>query len=743
MNDVMYLRARDSDAGYRIAHADLDTVEANLQPNSNYEVTFTLTYTDKYKRTFNAAKAKADVYYKGEIYNIQQADPQINKEGLLQMKVTANHSLIDKMKNLRVDKKYPTEAQPDVSGGSSQTSDKPQQPGVVTKQTDVKETYPLDDRLNKFFNNNDQGIKYELHGDFPKVAVDVQDTSLFDWLNQNLKSFNAYYIPRGNTLHIYDVKNLRHETGRQFRYQYNMNNADLQIDVNSIVNDCDVYGGKMEKDITSGGGGGGNLDSAEGFAKSAINADFGVNKGAMLNNFAARSQRVHAWGVDVNRLYDVVKASGVSPEWFFAYELQEQGTGWGWLNHTYRHGDPYQDAQSVCNWIKQCANSASINPAWSAPEGSMAPNPALAAKWNQEFGNGSIGRCYLQGTAAAVWDLAGVTPNPAIGKPVTGCMNQIKAWGGHSGNTEGANQVAAFLKSFVGKVPYVWSGTTPSGWDCSGMMNYVLSHFGIPLPSARPVTTTLETMGSVVNPPYQTGDLLFWGARGNSYHVSMAVDSEWRVGADNDHDGTVLRKISQWPPSFAVRVPKMAQFVGGQNASNGGDSLSTETQSYYALYFHYEDKDSIKKYGRHRGKPVVCDSIYDMKLLQEYVNENVQHDPKTTLTLNDINETDFNLGDVWRVIIPELNFKEPVTLLGIKYKPFNHDKSDATLTFNNTGLTQNIINALYQDIRGINGDISQFNTLTTLTQPQENHFGNIVTLSATDMEKLKVFTEGG
>ena len=70
----------------------------------------------------------------------------------------------------------------------------------------------------------------------------------------------------------------------------------------------------------------------------------------------------------------------------------------------------------------------------------------------------------------------------------------------------------------------------------------------------------------------------------------------------------------------------------------------------------------------------------------------------------------------------------------VKLKRGCHDKNASLRQLNN---------ALYQDIRGINGDISQFNTLTTLTQPQENHFGKIVTLSATDMEKLKVCTEGG
>lgn len=87
----------------------------------------------------------------------------------------------------------------------------------------------------------------------------------------------------------------------------------------------------------------------------------------MCQDFANRSQKVRARGVDVYRLYDTIKKAGVSPEWFFAYELQEQNSNMGWLNHwSYPHGDPYNDATVVCNWIKQTAYTDYLTPAWSA-----------------------------------------------------------------------------------------------------------------------------------------------------------------------------------------------------------------------------------------------------------------------------------------------------------------------------------------------------------------------------------------
>ena len=270
--------------------------------------------------------------------------------------------------------------------------------------------------------------------DYPKTSDAIND--------KLVKSLGGYivttYNPNGiNYLDYLTDIGVDHKDDTPIQLAKNMKSASMQIDPTKVITRLIPLGKTLEPskvDVSDDGGdgGSGSLDSPEEFCKSEINATWGSDINNMKQDFAARSSRVRAWGVDVNRLYDVVKNAGVSPEWFFAYELQEQGTYYGWLNHTYRHGDAYSDAQSVCEWIKNCSNSNSINPAWSAPEGSMAPNQALADKWNQEFGKGTIGRVYLQGTAAAVWDLAGQTPNSAIGKPISGCISCIKRWGGHS-----------------------------------------------------------------------------------------------------------------------------------------------------------------------------------------------------------------------------------------------------------------------------------------------------------------------
>jgi hypothetical protein len=743
---------------WRIDFQDLhDSFKRNWQVNTNYEISFILTYSEDYKGVFNAAKEKCGVWYDGYKYRIQQREEKTDEQGMQTAQITATADVIDVMKNIRIDQQEPTEDNPDINDSSSKSdnndSDDPKQPGVVTKRTDEQQTYTLKDRLDKFVNNNDQGFTYDLHGNFIQAAVDCSG-SLYEWLGSNLKLFGAYWLPkRGKKgIDIYDLASLQHKTGKQFRYLFNTPNADVQIDVVDLVNDCEVYGGKMEKDITSGGaGGGGNLDNVEGFCKSPINADFGVNKGAMLADFANRSQRVHAWGVDVNRLYDTVKSAGVSPEWFFAYELMEQGTYYGWLNHTYRHGDPYQDAVSVCEWIKECANSDSINPAWSAPEGSMAPNPALQAKWNQEFGKGSIGRCYLQGTAAAVWDLAGVTPNPAIGKPITGCVNVIKGWGGHTvTGSAGASKWIQVAKSFVG-IPYVWggghSGNNPrAGMDCSGLGEQIAKACGLDIGGGN--TVTLEAGSTDISrDQVQTGDMGFFGARGNSYHVIWALDNNTYIAEPDVGKTCYIGNINDYQPNFWKRNPQIAAFVGsGSSAGGNADDLNTTSETYYALHFHYTDEDSVKKYGLHRGAPVVVDSIYDMDALKKYVDQNVQHTPQTSLTISGTNE-EAQIGDVWRLIVPEFNnMNVDVTVMGISgnVSEFNTDPQ-IEITLNNTALAMKDINAaMLGIIRSINRpeNIIQQSGSSSTSSRVEDHFANIAMFSEADMSKVKAFMGG-
>ena len=259
----VFIETKDTKQAYRINWQDLhDSFKKNYQLNSNYEISLTLTRAKGYEKVFDAAQAKCGVMYAGQWYNIQQREPKLDEQGFLTMQVTCTHTLVDMLKNVRIDPQEPTEQNPDKSGNDSSSddssSDDNPQPGTVIKRTAEQQLTTLDACMHKFLDNNNQGVKYELHGNFPQVAIECTG-SLYEWLNSNLKTFSAYWIPDGYTVKIYDLASLRHQTDRQLRYMYNINSVDIQEDDTSIVNDCWVYGGKVEADTTTVSGGGNGI----------------------------------------------------------------------------------------------------------------------------------------------------------------------------------------------------------------------------------------------------------------------------------------------------------------------------------------------------------------------------------------------------------------------------------------------------------------------------------------------------
>lgn len=214
------------------------------------------------------------------------------------------------------------------------------------------------------------------------------------------------------------------------------------------------------------------------------------------------------------------------------------------------------------------------------------------------------------------------------GKPI----EQENNGGGSGGDIE------TLLKPYVGKAPYHWGGITPDGWDCSGMIDWLLKQYGIPWPNSRPNTVALESMGQVVGPPYQPGDLLFWGPRGGSWHVSIAVGNGYRIGADNDNDGTVYRPINNWPPSFGVRVPALSAHAGGGSSDDSGSDDNTDQPEQYtcqADYFSpWADKPGI---GKIWADDFSSDTITDENALKEALKAQLHDYPDVQYTVDWIN----------------------------------------------------------------------------------------------------------
>lgn len=82
-----------------------------------------------------------------------------------------------------------------------------------------------------------------------------------------------------------------------------------------------------------------------------------------------------------------------------------------------------------------------------------------------------------------------------------------------------ADRIIDTAKKYMG-VPYVWGGMTPSGFDCSGLVQYVFAENGMSLPR----TTTLQyKVGTYVSRSnLKVGDLVFFDTSGNGVsHVGI------------------------------------------------------------------------------------------------------------------------------------------------------------------------------------------------------------------------------
>lgn len=114
-------------------------------------------------------------------------------------------------------------------------------------------------------------------------------------------------------------------------------------------------------------------------------------------------------------------------------------------------------------------------------------------------------------------------------------------------NTERIQSVVAKLKSRIGKTWYVFSGSTPSGWDCSGLVYWAYEQLGVPLEHSA---NKQGNSGTKVRTP-KVGDIVVFGYKGSkSYYHSSIYIGDGKVIHAGFRKGTTTEIIALDSPSF-------------------------------------------------------------------------------------------------------------------------------------------------------------------------------------------------
>lgn len=106
-----------------------------------------------------------------------------------------------------------------------------------------------------------------------------------------------------------------------------------------------------------------------------------------------------------------------------------------------------------------------------------------------------------------------------------------------------ASEIANYAMSFVG-YNYVWGGTSPStGFDCSGLMYYVLTTYGY---SMKRVADDQMDQGTYVSrSDLQVGDLVFFGYGSYADHVGMYIGNGNFVHASTPTTGVRINSLDE------------------------------------------------------------------------------------------------------------------------------------------------------------------------------------------------------
>jgi len=134
---------------------------------------------------------------------------------------------------------------------------------------------------------------------------------------------------------------------------------------------------------------------------------------------------------------------------------------------------------------------------------------------------------------------------PAASRSAARAAVPAAAIGATAPASANGSAIVEIASRYVG-VPYLWGGTTPDGFDCSGYTSYVYAQVGITLPRT---SSAQREVGTVVSrADAQPGDLIW-----SPGHIAIYAGGDLQVDAPRPGQTIQIRSIWQSNPTF-IRV---------------------------------------------------------------------------------------------------------------------------------------------------------------------------------------------
>lgn len=139
-----------------------------------------------------------------------------------------------------------------------------------------------------------------------------------------------------------------------------------------------------------------------------------------------------------------------------------------------------------------------------------------------------------------------------------------------------AKAAVATGRRYLG-VPYVWGGSTPSGFDCSGFVQYVYRKHGVPLPrTSRQMAHAGQRIAPSIS-SLREGDLmLFRGRNGVINHVALYAGRNRILHSSSSAGGVGFDDLSSKRGAYF-----RSRLVSARRVTGSGRSLVEALEKIY------------------------------------------------------------------------------------------------------------------------------------------------------------------